>query len=123
MNKKIGIIGGAGFLGSRLADRLKADNFNFLIFDIDDRDIDTLKVDVRDLSSLSKLSECDVLVNLAAAHRDDIKPSSLYDDVNVLGAENICSIARRYNINKNYFYKFSRGLWFFKRENFRGRKA
>ena len=103
MNKKIGIIGGAGFLGSRLADRLKADNFNFLIFDIDDRDIDTLKVDVRDLSSLSKLSECDVLVNLAAAHRDDIKPSSLYDDVNVLGAENICSIARRYNINKIIF--------------------
>ena len=47
MNKKIGIIGGAGFLGSRLADRLKADNFNFLIFDIDDRDIDTLKVDIK----------------------------------------------------------------------------
>ena len=103
MSKKIGIIGGAGFLGSRLADRLKADNFDYLIFDIDDGDIDTHKIDVRDLSSLYKLRECDVLVNLAAVHRDDIKPSSLYDDVNVLGAENICSIARRYNINKIIF--------------------
>lgn len=103
MSKKIGIIGGAGFLGSRLADRLKADNLDFLVLDIDDRDSNTHKVDVRDLSSLSKLSECDVLVNLAAVHRDDIKPSSLYDDVNVLGAENICSIAKRYNINKIIF--------------------
>ena len=103
MTKKIGIIGGAGFLGSRLAERLKSTNAIYEIFDIDDENINTIKVDVRDLSSLSKLSECDVLINLAAVHRDDVKPTSLYDDVNVLGAKNICLIARRYNIKKIIF--------------------
>jgi len=103
MNKKIGIVGGAGFLGSRLADRLKTNSADYVIFDVNDSDINTVKADVRDLSSLSQLNECDVLVNLAAVHRDDVRPTSLYDDVNVLGAQNICSIARRYNIKKIIF--------------------
>lgn len=103
MNKKIGIVGGAGFLGSRLANRLKTNSIDYMIFDINDNDINTVKVDVRDLSSLSPLSQCDVLVILAAVHRDDIKPISEYDDVNVLGAQNICLFARQKNIKKIIF--------------------
>lgn len=103
MRKKIGIIGGAGFLGTRLTDRLKSTNHDYKVFDIDDKNIDTFKVDVTDLSSLSQLSQCDVLINLAAVHRDDIRPTSLYDEVNVSGAQNICTIARRHNINKIIF--------------------
>ena len=116
MNKKIGIVGGAGFLGSRLADRLKTNNADYVIFDVDDSDIKTVRVDVKDLASLSPLSECDVLVNLAAVHRDDIKPISLYDDVNVLGAQNICSVARRHNI-KNIIFTSSVAVYGFAKAN------
>jgi nucleoside-diphosphate-sugar epimerase len=35
-----------------------------------------------------------VIVNLAAEHRDDVVPRSLYDDVNVQGARNLCTVAR-----------------------------
>ena len=37
------------------------------------------------------LSGSDVVINLSAEHRDDVKPKSLYDDVNVTGSENICN--------------------------------
>jgi nucleoside-diphosphate-sugar epimerase len=44
--------------------------------------------DVRDPESLEKaLANADIVVNLTAEHLDDITPKSLYDDVNVIGAE------------------------------------
>lgn len=54
------------------------------------------KVDVRDLASLmAEIPEdAEVIVNLAAEHRDDVSPKSLYFDVNVRGAENVCSAAK-----------------------------
>ena len=36
-------------------------------------------------------------------HRDDVKPITLYDDVNVQGARNICDAADKHNINKIIF--------------------
>ena len=39
----------------------------------------------------------------AAEHRDDVSPVSRYDDVNVLGAENICQICRERGIQKIIF--------------------
>jgi hypothetical protein len=38
-------------------------------------------------SLLSTLKDCDVIYNLAAGHRDDVTPRSLYWDVNVKGAQ------------------------------------
>jgi nucleoside-diphosphate-sugar epimerase len=49
------------------------------------------------------LSTIEVLINLAAEHRDDVSPRSLYDDVNVGGARNICNFARQANISKLIF--------------------
>lgn len=43
------------------------------------------------------------LVNLAAEHRDDVRPLSLYDKVNVDGARNVCNLARSQGINKIIF--------------------
>jgi nucleoside-diphosphate-sugar epimerase len=43
------------------------------------------------------------LINLAAEHRDDICPLSLYDEVNVGGARNICTVAREKNIRTIVF--------------------
>lgn len=40
---------------------------------------------------------------MAAVHRDDIRPLSRYDDVNVQGSVNVCDIARKHNINKIIF--------------------
>ena len=42
----------------------------------------------------------EVFINLAAVHRDDIKPLSLYDDVNVEGSRKICELARKRNVKK-----------------------
>lgn len=92
------VIGGSGFIGTRLSRRLKATNRPFRIIDkMPSRaysDMATL-ADVRSLDSLrSSIAEGDVLINLAAEHRDDVRPLSLYDEVNVDGARNICTVAR-----------------------------
>lgn len=36
----------------------------------------------------------DIIINLAAAHRDDVRPLSKYFEVNVTGAEKTCELAR-----------------------------
>jgi len=40
---------------------------------------------------------------LAAEHRDDVSPVSLYQDVNVTGAVNVCNAARKKNVNTIVF--------------------
>lgn len=102
MKEKIAIIGGGGFLGTRLAKRM-AGNYDFDVFDISRKDSDNIYIDVEDKNSLKKLSGYDCIINLAAVHRDDIRPLSRYDDVNVTGTKNICETAKENNINKIIF--------------------
>jgi len=52
---------------------------------------------------LESIGGSDVLINLAAVHRDDVRPLSLYDDVNVGGARSVCEAARKHNITKIIF--------------------
>jgi GlcNAc-P-P-Und epimerase len=60
--------------------------------------------DVRDKDSLrAGLQGCDAILNLAAAHRDDVRPVQLYHDVNVTGAQNICDIAHELGITRLFF--------------------
>jgi nucleoside-diphosphate-sugar epimerase len=102
-NKNIAIIGGAGFVGTRLANKLSHSEFEHTIFDIDQSNDSTSFLDVEDASSLKKLKGYDVIINLAAVHRDDVRPISRYDDVNVTGAKNICEAARQNNISTIVF--------------------
>jgi nucleoside-diphosphate-sugar epimerase len=44
-----------------------------------------------------------VVINLAAEHRDDVSPPSLYDEVNIEGARNICKIANKMVVNRIIF--------------------
>jgi len=103
----ISIIGGSGFIGTRLASRLSDGNYSFNIIDkVISQSFPTLtrRADVRSLDDLNGvISDSSILINLAAEHRDDVSPLSLYDDVNVQGAINICAVANSKNITKIIF--------------------
>ena len=99
----ISIVGGAGFLGSFLSETLCNKNLDFKVFDINDSAHNHTYLDVTKPETLSVIKNSKVIINLAAVHRDDVKPISLYDDVNVEGARNICNAARKHNINKIIF--------------------
>ena len=60
-------------------------------------------VDVTNIESLNSIKNSDIIINLAAVHRDDIRPISIYDDINVTGAQNICNVAEKYDIKKIIF--------------------
>ena len=103
----IKIIGGSGFIGTRLSKRLQSNQKAFGI--VDKAMSKTFEnicsiADVRDSDSLRKvLNSDDIIINLAAEHRDDVSPKSLYDDVNVQGARNICEVAEEKGISTIIF--------------------
>ena len=103
----IKIIGGSGFIGTRLAKRLAKNESKFSIVDkaMSKTFADVCSIaDVRDTASLSEvLSSDDIIINLAAEHRDDVSPKSLYDDVNVQGAKNVCEVAEQKGISTIIF--------------------
>ncbi|HLW19441.1 MAG TPA: NAD-dependent epimerase/dehydratase family protein [Cyclobacteriaceae bacterium] len=102
----ISIIGGSGFIGSRLGKRFQTNGRDFQIIDkrvgttFPDR---TTTADVRDFENLAKAVKGETIINLAAEHRDDVSPKSLYDHVNVDGARRVCEVAEEKNINKIIF--------------------
>jgi nucleoside-diphosphate-sugar epimerase len=106
MNKnEIAIVGGAGFVGSQLSSRFNKRSILSNRYDIDltnqlDRSI---YLDVERMDSLEQLTQVSTIINLAAVHRDDVRPLSRYDDVNVQGAKNICEAASKHGINKIIF--------------------
>ncbi|MEK9767778.1 MAG: NAD-dependent epimerase/dehydratase family protein [Betaproteobacteria bacterium] len=102
-NIAISIIGGAGFLGSRLITFLDKKNIKYFVGDINDSSEKTIKLDIEDLDSLDHIAGSECIINLAAVHRDDIRPLSRYDDVNVQGSVNVCEVARKHGINKIIF--------------------
>ena len=106
MNKnEIAIVGGAGFVGSRLTSRLNKRSIFFNSYDIDltTQTGKSIYLDVERIDSLEQLAQASTIINLAAVHRDDVRPLSRYDDVNVQGAKNICEIASKHGINKIIF--------------------
>jgi len=101
------ILGGSGFIGTRLASLLARADVDFKIID---KTISTtypkltVIADVRAVDSLQAAIQDDaVIINLAAEHRDDVRPLSLYDEVNVGGARNVCTVAREKNIRTIIF--------------------
>ena len=89
---KVTMIGASGFVGTRLLNLLKDDS------DYELKNIDLLPShffndltvigDVRDQASMDKgLKGADIVILLAAQHRDDVTPISLYYDTNVGGME------------------------------------
>ena len=106
--KNVIVIGGSGFIGTRLMRRLRVnDSIESKIIDkAQSKAFPDLVIpsDVRFLEQLSEsITYGSVIVNLAAEHRDDVRPLSLYDDVNIGGAKNICTVAREKGVQKIIF--------------------
>ena len=59
--------------------------------------------DVRDVETLRNTITGDVVVNLAAVHRDDVRDKSEYQRTNVNGAENVALVCTERGINKIVF--------------------
>jgi GlcNAc-P-P-Und epimerase len=101
------ITGGSGFIGTNLTRELLEDGHKVLIYDKRKSAIYpdlSIVGDVRDKDLLIKSSiGNDVIYHLAAEHRDDVSPISLYYDVNVEGAKRLVDAAKRNEINKLIF--------------------
>lgn len=90
---KICIIGGSGFLGTRLVNLLHSQGITLQNIDknqsIQFPTITEIQ-DIRDPEGLKRLMRpADCVIHLAAEHKDDVSPHSLYYDVNVQGTRNI----------------------------------
>ncbi|VTQ00061.1 NAD-dependent epimerase/dehydratase family protein [Sphingobacterium daejeonense] len=89
----IAIVGGSGFVGTKLISNL-LDTPSLNLVNIDRQQSSTYPqltkiANVLDKSKLTELLKGqDVVVLLAAEHRDDVSPTSLYYDVNVQGMRN-----------------------------------
>ena len=106
MRKKIVVIGGSGFVGTNLCQLLENNGAEFEIIDIKPSKSfpDRYKYgDVRDVKSLRRAVTGQVLVNLAAVHRDDITDNSSYWNTNVEGAKNINAICIEKGIKRIVF--------------------
>lgn len=105
---KILITGGSGFIGTRLIKTL-VDVEDIKLVNLDKVNSDefteiTTLADVRNLDSLIEATkEVDVIYNLAAEHADNVTPLSLYEEVNVGGAENIVKAAKANNVKHIVF--------------------
>ncbi len=104
----INIIGGSGFIGKNIQDKLIEENINFCILDqrkgSETKDIFFKKCDVTNKDDLNNsIDENSILINLAAEHKDNVFPISKYYEVNVEGAKNICQAAESKNVKQIIF--------------------
>jgi nucleoside-diphosphate-sugar epimerase len=119
MNSKIVLIGASGFVGTRLIETAIAD---FELKNIDKQQSPfypelTVLGDVRDQAFLNDaLAGFDTVVLLAAEHRDDVSPTSLYYDVNVQGTRNILNAMDKNGI-KNIIFTSSVAVYGLNKSN------
>ena len=106
MSNLISIVGGSGFVGTALSNSLAKKQVVFRIGDLkksarfsDKSDI----LDVRSVVDLETKLAGDMVVNLAAVHRDDITDRDEYYSTNVEGARVLCEVCEEKGINKIVF--------------------
>ncbi len=103
------VIGGSGFIGSHfinsIADHHSVTNVDKQLPAQQIGDVINIQADVRDYESLTKAipDTTDYIILLAAEHRDDVSPTSLYYDVNVDGAHNVLRVMAEKNIEHIIF--------------------
>lgn len=105
----IAIIGGSGFVGTKLLDEIINSEFINSIINIDK--LNSTKFasltrigDVLNVETIEQLLDgIDLVILLAAEHRDDVSPTSLYYDVNVQGMRNVLQAMKTNNVNRLLF--------------------
>lgn len=104
----IDLIGGSGFIGThltkilleqkdanvRIIDKLPSAAYPNLVSIADVRDTNALRNAIRPNA---------IVINLAAEHRDDVEPRSLYDEVNTQGAQKICTVCEEKGVSHIIF--------------------
>lgn len=119
MNDKVCFVGASGFVGTRLIELVKGD---FHLKNVDKQQSHffpelTVLGDVRDLNSMeAELAGFDTVVLLAAEHRDDVSPTSLYYDVNVQGTRNVLAAMNKNGV-KNIIFASSVAVYGLNKEN------
>ena len=105
---KIAIIGGTGFVGTCLIELLKQSP-QYELLNIDKNPSKkypeiTQAGNVMDKQTLTnQLKGADIVILLAAEHRDDVTPTSLYYDVNVQGMKNTLEAMEANDIKRIIF--------------------
>jgi nucleoside-diphosphate-sugar epimerase len=104
---RITLIGASGFVGTRLMDLLK-DEHQLRNIDIQPshffNDL-TVSGDVRDQSQMDNLlTDTDIVILLAAQHRDDVTPTSLYYDTNVEGMKHVLAAMDKNGVKRLLFF-------------------
>ena len=105
-NRLFTVIGGSGFIGTRLCQLMAARGLNFEIVDLKpsrsfpDR---TRIADIRDLEALRSAVSGNAIVHLAAVHRDDVRDRSQYYTTNVDGTRNLCKLAAERSLDTIVF--------------------
>lgn len=105
---KVCVIGGSGFIGSYL---LKLIASSHIVINLDKKsycsvnNVEHLQADITNYGQLRAVfpPDVDVVILLAAEHRDDVYPTSLYYDVNVKGTQNVLKLMEEKNVRNIIF--------------------
>ena len=115
---KVGIIGGSGFVGSLLIGSLnRFEKYNL------DKNLSPFYNEITQVGNILDKKVVEQFVNgknlivlLAAEHRDDVSPKSLYYDVNVQGTKNVLEAMDRAGI-KNLIFTSSVAVYGLNKNN------
>jgi nucleoside-diphosphate-sugar epimerase len=101
------VTGGSGFIGTNLVADLLKEGHNVAIYDKQKSETypDLCIIgDIRDKEKLTHFMRgVDAVYHLAAEHRDDVQPTSLYYEVNVGGAKNMAYALKENNVKRLIF--------------------
>ena len=99
---QVSLVGGAGFIGTALAARLRTAGVGVGVVDrLGDKG--RAPVDICDAAALQAALTGDTVVHLAAVHTDDVEPASDYSRVNVDGTRNLARAAEARGIRRIVF--------------------